>query len=104
MQQQAAQSTELFGNLLTLTWVFSIMTESIITTPHVTLTSQALSEDFFSDSSLIFVPSKEKKSTRQTSRKNQENAKSFEESKACNNTQMDMDHIKCQAGEAAEEA
>ena len=44
----------------------SIMTESILTTSHVTMTSQAPLEDFFSDSSLIFVPSERKKSTRET--------------------------------------
>ena len=42
------------------------MTESILTTSHVTMTSQAPLEDFFSDSSLIFVPSERKKSTRET--------------------------------------
>ena len=42
------------------------MTESILTTSHVTMTSLAPSEDFFSDSSLIFVPSEKKKATRET--------------------------------------
>ena len=61
MQQQAALSTELFGNLECSE--FSIMTESILTTSRITmtsnnLTSKAPSEDFFSVSSLIFVLSK----------------------------------------------
>ena len=42
------------------------MTESILATSHVTMTSLAPSEDFFSDSSLIFVPSEKKKSSRET--------------------------------------
>ena len=46
--------------------VSSARTASIVTTSHVTKTHQAPSEDFFSDSSLIFVPLEEKKPSRQT--------------------------------------
>ena len=48
------------------------MTESILTTSHVTMTSQAPSEDFFSDSSLISVSSEKKKSTRENPSKKPE--------------------------------
>ena len=48
------------------------MTESILTTSFVTMTSQVASEDFFSDSFLIFAPSEKKKSTRETGNSIQE--------------------------------
>ena len=54
----------------------SIMTESLPTS-RVTMRPQAPSDDFFSDSSLIFVPPEEKKSTRETPSKKVQKAWQF---------------------------